>query len=232
MAISATYIQLQRQIADEMGDRTDLLSPLSDSGLSASPVQNAIQSAISKFERETFYFTETYSSPLFTTVASQEFYTSSDAAAIATIPNVIYLHILIAGNRFPLTKRGWQYIEEMSISPASTGQPEDWAYFAEQIRLYPIPDGAYPVRASHTTKLTNLSADADSNVWTSDAFDLIKSEAKLILAQEVTHDNELATRMKLAIYGDPQDPRIRGYLGALKAETTRRARSKIRPSQF
>lgn len=232
MAISATYIILQQTVADEMGDRTDLLTPLSDSGLSSSPVKNAIQSAVAKWEREPFYFNEAYSSPLFTTVASQEFYTSSDAAAIATMPDVIFLHILISANRYSLTKRSWQELEELSVNPANTGQPTDWAYFAEEIRVYPIPDGAYPVRASRTTKLTNLSADSDTNVWTTDAFDLIKSEAKLILAQEVTHDNELATRMKQAIYGDPGDPRIRGYLSALKAETTRRARSRIRASQF
>jgi hypothetical protein len=33
--------QLQQQIADELGDRQDLLLPLSDSALSQSPIQNA-----------------------------------------------------------------------------------------------------------------------------------------------------------------------------------------------
>jgi len=51
MTISATYLQLQRQIADELGDRTDLLTPLSDSGETLSPIQNAVQSAIAKWER-------------------------------------------------------------------------------------------------------------------------------------------------------------------------------------
>ena len=45
MAISADYITLQKQIADELGDRTDLLSSLSDSGLTLSPVQNAIHAS-------------------------------------------------------------------------------------------------------------------------------------------------------------------------------------------
>jgi hypothetical protein len=232
LAISATYITLQRQVADELGNRTDLLTALSDSNLTLSPIQNAIQSAVSKWEREPFYFNEAYTVPWFTTVASQEFYTSSDAASIATTPDVDDLHILISSNRYTLTKRSWQYMEDMSVSPTNTGQPQDWAYFAEEIRLYPIPDGAYPVRASRTTKADALSADSDSNVWTTDAFDLIRSEAKLILAQEVIHDVDLATRMKLAIYGDPGDPRITGYLSALKGETTRRARSRIKATLF
>src|ERR1051325_6578672 len=109
MAISATYLQLQQAIADEIGDRTDLLSPLSDSGLTLSPIKNAIQSAIAKWEREPFYFAEAYTTTLFTTVASQEFYTTSDAAAIAPTPDIEGLHITISGNRFRLNPRTWQY---------------------------------------------------------------------------------------------------------------------------
>jgi len=36
----------------------------------------------------------------------------------------------------------------------------------------------------------------------------------------------------VAIYGDPSNPRDTGYLGALKAESARRAKSKIRPTDF
>lgn len=56
MSISRNYGLLQKQIADECGDNQGLLAPLSaDSGL-LSPIQNAIQSAIAKWEREPFYF--------------------------------------------------------------------------------------------------------------------------------------------------------------------------------
>lgn len=232
MAISSNYITLQRQIADELGDRTDLLAALSDSSLSLSPVKNAIQSAIAKWEGEPFYFNEVYTATLFTTVASQEFYTSADAAAIATMPSVTHLGITVSGSRYPLTKRTWQYLSDISMSATNSGQPGDWSYFAERIRLYPIPNGAYVVTASRLQVLTALSADADANVWTQDGFDLIRSEAKLILAQEVLHDDELAGRMKMAIYGDPGDSRIRGYFSALKSQGMRRAKSRIRPSYF
>ncbi len=232
MTISATYIQLKRQIADELGDRTDLLSPLSDSSLTLSPIENAIQSAVAKWEREPFYFNETYTTTWFTTVAGQELYTTADAATIPTTPMINELRILISGNNYTLTKRSWQYLDDMSVSPTNRGQPQDWAYFAEQIRVYPIPDAAYPVTASRTTRPTALSADSDANVWTQDAFDLIRSEAKLILALEVIHDAALAKEMGIAIYGDPTMPQVRGYLSALKAETTRRARSRIKPTPF
>lgn len=239
MTISANYVQLQQQIADELGDRQDLLVPLSDSALSLSPVQNAIQSAIAKWEREPFYFNEVYDQNLFNTVAGQEFYNSASAALVATSPNLMKLHVLISNNRYPLKPRTWDYIEDTSVNPQVVGQPVDYAYLGEQLRFYPIPDNAYPITVAATQRLTNLVVDTDANVWTQDAFDLIRSEAKLILAREVLSDDDLATRMELTIYGASSAggsfgrvPAQRGYLYSLKAETTRRARSRITPSYF
>ncbi len=232
MTISSDFISLQKTIADELGDRTDLLVPLSDSALASSPIKNAIASAISKWEREKFYFNEAYTVPWFTTVAGQELYTSADTASIATTPDIDVLNIHISANRYEMKKRNWDYLERMSINLANRGQPFDWAYFAEQIKLYPIPDNAYEITASRVARADALTDDGDSNVWTTDAYDLIRSEAKLILAMEVIHDATLAKEMVLAIYGDPSVPQMRGYLSALKGETTRRAKSRIRPTPF
>lgn len=237
MAISFTYQQMQQVIADELGDRTDLLSaPSDESALTNSPIQQAIQASIAKWEREPFYFNEVYDSsgsPFFTTVAAQEFYTTSDAAGIATSPDLMVLHVLISGNRYPLEPRSWEYLETVSTNPSVSGQPTDYAYFNEQIRLYPIPDGAYPITRSGIKRFTELSASSDTNVWTQDAFDLIRCEAQLYLAMHVIHDTDLAARMQLAIYGNPADRRTRGYLAALKAETTRRmGRTRVKPTQF
>lgn len=236
MAISADYVTLCKQIADELGDRQDLLTPLADSNLSLSPIKNAIQSAIAKWEREPFYFNSVYdtpATPFFTTVAGQEFYTVDDASEIATSPDLLKLHVLINANRYPLEPRTWQYLEDTSVNPAVTGFPFDYAYFAEQLRFYPIPDGAYPITRSGTKRLSALVEDSDANAWTQDAYDLIRSEAKLILALETLHDDAMAARTRVAIYGDPSEPRSRGYLAALKGETTRRqARGRIRPTYF
>lgn len=222
MAISATYITLQRQVADEIGGRTDLLSPLSGSSLTLSPVQNAIQSAIAKWERTPFYFNETYNASLFSTANGTELYTSVSAAAIATLANIHRLHI--AGTtRYPLIRLSPSEMDDMATT-STAARPTHFSYFASTIRFYPIPDAIYAIAASYTARLSALSADADANAWTQDAFDLIKAEAKLILALEVLHDSELAVRMKLAIYGDPQDIRTKGYLQALLDETERRCR--------
>lgn len=232
MAINSTYGELQARIADELGDRQDLLFPLGDSTLTSSPIKNAIASAIAKWEREPFYFTEVYSQNLFSTVAGQEIYGSSESQMIASSPNTLKLHILVNSQRYPLQVRTWQYIEDTSVNPNTTGWPFDYAYMAEQLRFYPVPNGAYPITLSGLQRLAPLSAAADANTWTQDGYDLIRSEAKLILAEETLMDDELAGRCRAAIYGNPNNPRERGYLQALKAETARRAHARIRPSHF
>lgn len=226
MAISATYLQLQQQIAMELGDKTRLLPAATGIW---SPIKNAIQSAIAKWEREPLYFNEIYTASFFTTVNAQEFYTSSDAAAIATIVGIKRLHITISGSRYSLVQRDWDYLEDIAVG-TTAGSPTQFAYFAERIRLNPIPDGAYVVSHSGTTRLTALSADSDTNVWTTDGFDLIKAEAKFILASEYLHDVALTAATAAAIYGIPaaQDaPPTEGILAMLRKETISRGKAGI-----
>jgi len=231
MAKTETYLTLQQNIADELGDRQDLLSPLSDRPLASSPIKNAIQAAIAKWEREPFYFNEIYSADLFSTVTGQELYTTSGGGSnlLGTSPDLLRLHIKISGNRYPITLRSWQYLEDTSANPTVTGQPFDYAYLATTMRLYPIPDGVYPITISGTQRFAPLVSPGDANAWTKDAFDLIRAEAKLYLAREILFDDEMAGRMELAIYGRPP---ARGYLTAPKAETARRGSSRIRATYF
>lgn len=228
MALSYTYLQMQTQIIDELGDRADLLAPLLTAAAASSPIKRAIQSAIAKWERERFYFNEVYNSatPLFTTVAGQELYTSSDAAGIATAPDIDELRALISGTRVVLTRRSWGELESASSNPSARGQPSEWAYFGQQLRLYPIPDTAYAIAASRVQRLAALSADSDTNVWTTDGYDLIRCEAIVHLARGILKDPALAAQAEAQIHSP------RGYLYQLKAETARRAKSGIKPSSF
>lgn len=243
MSRSETYLSMQLTIADELGARTDLLSPLPGSNLTLSPIKNAIQSAIAKWERDSFYFNELYDTNWFTTVAGQEFYNMTntpvgDATEIASMPKILKVHALVNSQRYYLNPRTWQYLEEISVNPnVTTTIPIDFAYFASQIRLYPIPVGAIPMTVSGNQRLVSLVNDTDANVWTQDGFDLIRCEAKLYLAQEVLYDDALATRMKTQIYGDPKAPFINqmasGWYNVLKFETAdRTAGPRIRPSYF
>lgn len=245
MAITATYLQLQQAIADELGDRQDLMSPLGDSGLSLSPIQNAIQSAIALWEREPFYFNEAYNEGDFTLSPGQEFYgPTTEPVAVTAFENIgkiTKVRVLINSNRYTLNARTPQYIEDISVNPAVQSEfPIDFSYFGGQMRFYPIPDQAIPVTLMDNQRLGALVEPTDSNAWTTEAYDLIRSQAKLILAREVLNDDNLVTRMETAIYGMSSAggswgrvPSQRGYYYALKAESTRRGGGgTIRPTYF
>ena len=210
----ATYGDMLARIADEL-DRTDL----------SSQIQKAVLTAVAYYERKPFWFTE--SSFTFSTVAGQELYTSSDAPAIATTPEIDRLNGNFFGLRTPLQKRDWEQIDNISTLTTSRAMPQDWAYRAYAIRLYPIPDRAYTITAYHVPRLTALSANSDSNAWTNDAEALIRSRAKIDLMLNVIRGPEMEQEVA-ALRGQEQDE-----LSALFAETARRkATGMIIPTQF
>lgn len=245
MTISIDYGTMQRQIADELGDNQQLLTPLSDSTLTLSPIQNAIQQAIAKWEREEFYFNQLLiQTPLsgpyvWETSNGQEFYSESTTPNAWTTPDfstVAYykkIWVMVATNRYYLTFRTAEYMADIAVNASWSGQPVDISITAQMARLYPVPNGTYPIGIIGTKRFANLSADTDSNIWTTDAADLIRSEAKLQIARDVIYDAEAAQAAYVAIYGDANQPSDRGFLAALKGETTSRiARSKVVPSYF
>lgn len=162
----ANFLDMQTRIADEL-DRSDLTAQ----------IKKAIITAVAFYARKKFYFTET--SFTFNTVVGREYYTSSDAAAIATSPYLEILNININQGRVELDKKSFQYIDDISYLATSLGMPEMWAYRAEQIRLYPIPSQIWTVTAFNIPRLTELSSDTDTNAWTNDAEAMIRARAKL-----------------------------------------------------
>lgn len=224
------YGSLQDRIADELGSRSDLTSQ----------IQLAILSAIRKWERRPFYFNGLILPGVaggpFNTVNGQEFYTSADYAPIATMAAIVEMWVLVSGNRYNIEPRTAQYIAETSVNPTNTAIPSDIALFAEQLRFYPIPNGAYPVGLLASQRLTTLSARGDTNSWTTgqDAEALIRCEAKFDLYENTLQVPDMADRMKKQIYGDPNIPGHRGYLYDLNLESKRRRpkSGRLRPTYF
>jgi hypothetical protein len=235
MAVSVNYGQMQQQIAFEVGQRTDLLSVPSGFGTALSPIQQAIQNAIAKWERKRFYFNELNAINAFNTVAGQEYYTSNDYVNIGTIAHIDKIWALVSNNRYFFEPRTMQYLDEVSVNPnvAAPSVGADYAYFAETLRFYPIPDGSYPISIQGTKRFNPLVQTTDTNVWTQDAEALIRTEAKLDLYLNVIKDEAQAALMKVQIYGDPGDSATVGYLAALEGETfTRMAVPKVRGTFF
>lgn len=223
-----TYVDMQDRIADELGGRSDL----------SSQIQLAIQTAIAKWERERFYFNSLIvpcanGSP-FTTVAGQEFYSSSDYAPIATLAHINKMQLLMSGNRYTLNPRTSQNVADESFASTNQAMPVDYSYYAEQIRFFPIPDNAYPIGLLAAQRLSTLVQPTDTNSWMTDGEALIRCEAKADLYDNILQQPDLADRMRRQIHGDPTLPGHRGYLYDLRAETRRRTpeSGRMRPTYF
>lgn len=204
-----TYATMRTRIQDEL---------VNEGALTAAQVNNAIQSAIAHYQRERFYFNESRAQT-FSTVASQEFYGSSDNTNIPNLSKIDRLTITVNGSRYELVERSWDWIDEMSVTTTSTGQPTDYCFYAQQIRLYPLPDAVYTVRISGLIRLTTLSGDTDTNAWMTDGEELIRARAKWDIGTNIFQDIDVAT----AAAG--MEARAKS---ALKSETTRRLKSQIK----
>lgn len=200
-------------------------------------IKNAIQDAISEYERQSFYFNDlryysvSGSASDFETVSGKEFYSQADLPILTNMPHISKIMVLAFNNRYPLISRSRQWIDDVSLSTSWNGLPTDWCWQSNSLRLYPIPNGGYPLILDATIRFAPLSADADYNCWTNEAERLIRLEAKRILWKEYLLNDERAASIAQDIHGAPG--LAMGELGRLKAESMKRAggRGKIRPSR-
>jgi len=82
------------------------------------------------------------------------------------------------------TMEGWE--------PGERLMPQYFALFANQYRLYPIPDKAYTLRLWGARSYPPLVADDDTNPWLAHAFELIREAAKARVFYSMLHDQENA----------------------------------------
>ena len=202
----ATYADMRARIADELAN---------DGDISTAQINYAIQDAIKLYERRGWYFNQKVAT--FTTVAAQEYYGASD---LADIPNLIQIDAATAtlnGYKNPLRPVDFLTIDD-SQDGTVTAFPNLFAYYKQEIRLYPIPDAAYTVTLSYVYRLATLSADSDTNAWTEDAEELIRQCAKRRIALNYLQSEEVAARFATL---------EREAYSELMAETRRRWPNKI-----
>ncbi len=179
----ATYSTMQSRIADEIA-RADLTSN----------IQSAILSTIQRWERRRFHFNETTGT--FVTVASQEYYSSSDFADLANLVEIDLLRLTYNNTYYDLNSRTMGWIDEHLTASTDTGPPTDYVHYKQNFRLYPIPDAAYTVTVSYVKKFTALSSGTDSNAWTNDAEELVRCGAMADLYGNVIMDYEKEARWR------------------------------------
>jgi hypothetical protein len=174
------YARLQARIADEVM-RSDLTSQIA----------YAIADAIRHYERRRFWFNQKVAS--FGTVADQEYYGAADLADIPTLIQIDDVKILIDTATCPLTPMDFGMMDGLQTG-AVRGDPLSYAYYAEQIRLYPMPSAARTVTMAYLCRLSPLTAGSDANAWTTEAETLIRQRAKRMLNLDVIKDDAEAAR--------------------------------------
>ena len=164
-----------------------------------SQIASAITTAIEVYQDERWAFNERRD-VTFPTVALQEFYTSADSASIPLLIKLDYANVYVGGTAYTLVPQSAATMEELSDSSTNTGQPSEYVWYGEGLRLYPVPDGIYTIRLAGVFVASAPAADDEAgNAWMTKAERLIRSRAKLELALHVLRDQELSAAMGEAV---------------------------------
>lgn len=177
-------------MATFLGMQTDIMDELADQGtITTDQVKKAIWRSIEFYQRRDWWFLQ--KTATFNTVIGQEYY---GAAALADIPNIRNI-VTLKRTANDLTLLGVDNDEiEAAQDGNSTGTPCQFAYWESQIRLHPVPVVVEQLKITYFRRLPALSADSDSNAFTTEAEELIRQAAKRRIALDVLHDEGLATR--------------------------------------
>jgi hypothetical protein len=211
-----TLADLTADIADDIDDTA------SEYGAA---ILKAVQGAQRDCERFTFYFNETRDKT-FSTVASQQTYTSADLADIPTLVHIQSAYFRdTGGNVIEMGRMTPEDMEVLSDTTAATGQPISFTYFNQQIKLYPIPNTVYTIRLQlGPYRLSALANPADTNAWLTEAYDMMKARAKYRVYKNTLKDVGLAGEA----LNDWND-----QFALLKAETSKRnGTGYIRATEF
>lgn len=209
----STLATLKAEIADDFA-RTDL----------EDAIAGAISRAITYYQNTDFWFNEKRSLT-FTTVAGQARYSSIDDTDIGLIKTLTGLFLVTSDVPVELLRIQANELEAMTSASAGNARPDSWAYYEQQIGIWPPPDDAYTVRMMGTFKIAEPAANNDANnPWMVEAYQLIRFRASKEIAAVKIRDYQVAQIMGAA----ELDERTR-----LLSETDRRTgTSFVTPSDF
>lgn len=205
---------MKARIADELA-RDDLTTQIG----------YAINDAISAYNNERFYFNESRDLT-FVTVQGQDFYTSSDLADMPNIIKIDWMKLYLNNYPYALFASSPEELEALSIAGTSMGQPYQYCWYQQKIRIYPIPSTAgLTIRIGAVISQAPPANDSvTGNPWMADAERLIRSRAKWELARHVLNDDDLALRMggpTTDTEGDPDGGAVGDALKNLRVKTKR-----------
>jgi hypothetical protein len=94
-----------------------------------------------------------------------------------------------------------------------TGIPSKWAENEGSIQIWPIPNAAYTIGVYGLASTGIPATGSDTNIWTTEAYDLIAARTRRLIYQDYLRDTEGAALAKIS-----EDE----ALGMLREETRRR----------
>jgi hypothetical protein len=98
-----------------------------------------------------------------------------------------------------LTRRNYTDLEGTADNNTDEGEPSDYAFINEAIRLWRNPDAIYSVRLMGHIKVAAPASDAETgNAWMVEGYDLIMSRAKAELYAHRWEDPGNAQLMRVA----------------------------------
>lgn len=153
---------MRRRIAFELG-RDDLVPR----------IRPAILAAIAYLEQERYWFNGEEVVAL----------TTANTPTVAVPTDLLALDLLTITNggvRTPLTKIAYETLRGISTTTL-TSMPEFWAYFADQLWLYPTPNAVYTLNLSYHKKLAALELDSSTNAWMTDGEEAVRLRAEIDL---------------------------------------------------
>lgn len=173
-----TFASLRSAVAGDLV-RSDL----------STQIGTEINNAIRENSRRRFWFNQSRTLT-FNTVSAQEFYGSADSASIPYICEVDSIILTDGANRYPLCQVDNDKMEFMDSPSTADNRPSHWAYVYPELRLWPTPNAAYAIRITGLVAPVDLSADTDNNVFTVNAFDLIRHSARRRVQANILRDTE------------------------------------------
>lgn len=174
-------------------------------------IAESIGDAIRYYQRKRFFFNERRD-VTFLTIPGQIWYGEDVTGTVLSLDDAFYVRQDSDVSQIRRTDTtNFAYLTDAS---ASRGEPFVYAYYGQDIGLYPIPDQAYTVRLIGQFKLNAPATDDEpDNAWMNEGFELIRCRAKAYLYGHVIQDVQSAS-----VFNGME----RDELQSLMSETTRR----------
>lgn len=155
-------------------------------------IAEAITTAIQAYEHERFYVNESRENTFSTTIDLMR-YSRTEVPFLEFVTKIDYVFLLINDQPFELFPRLPRILEDASTNDTTTGQPQEYGWYQQQLWLYPIPPEVWTVRVGAVMEIAQPATDGETgNFWMTKGERLIRSRAKQELALHVMFDNELA----------------------------------------